>query len=112
MISSYLFTITLKHPVSRVNHITLLARCVNIKQVGKHISMLIRAEECEYKTIQKSNLITHQRSFHIGEKFQYSDCDYESSYKTTIVSHQKLFILARNWNIQSVIIRHLGKIIL
>ena len=33
--------------------------------------------------------MTHQKSLHMGQKFQCSECDYESSYKRAIVTHQQ-----------------------
>ena len=63
-----------------------------------------QCSECEYQATRKSSLVRHQKSVHMGQKFQCPECEYQATQKSS------LHILAKNFNVQTVIISQLGNV--
>ena len=46
--------------------------------------------------IKQSNLLTHQKSVHMGQKFQCPECEYKATQKSNVLTHQKSKHMAKN----------------
>ena len=49
----------------------------------------IYCNQCEYKATQKSKLVTHIKSIHLGVKYPCAQCDYKATQKRSLLKHIK-----------------------
>ena len=49
----------------------------------------LKCPDCDHQATQKCNLITDQKSVHMGLKFQCPECEYQATQKGSLITHQK-----------------------
>ena len=70
--------------------------CSNCKYQATGKSSLVYSSEfgtygaeCDYQVTQKGHLVRHQKSVHLGQKFQCPECIYQATRKDSLVTHQQ-----------------------
>jgi hypothetical protein len=57
--------------------------------------------ECEYKATHKRNLVSHQKSVHMGQIFQCPDFEHKSTKKCRLVTHHQSMHMGKYSNVQT-----------
>ena len=58
-------------------------------QKSVHMGQKFQCPECEYQANQKSNLVIHHKSVHMGQKYQCPECEYQASCMKSVTKHKQ-----------------------
>ena len=60
-------------------------------QKSVHMGRKFQCSQCNHQATWKSDLLKHQKSVHMGQKFQCPECDHQATQKGHLLTHQKSF---------------------